>query len=124
MSSSSAQRQRLSDLYRAGKCVRCMAPHSDISAKTGRPSWRCKDCRADYLVERKQREATRTVVVCECGRKVTAPRQKECVWCRMGKVAKPAPLPRLRIPAHRPHAVFTQHDPIRARYQWATAVGR
>ncbi len=124
MSSPTRQRQRINDLYAAGRCVKCMAPHSDISPKTGKPAWRCKDCRAAYLVERNAREAKKTVVVCECGRKVTAPRQTACAWCRMDRVPKPTQPARMRIAPHQPHQVFTQHDPIAARYRWGMAVAR
>ena len=96
MSAPAYSSARLQRLYKAGLCIRCSAPHSLINPNTKRPQWRCADCNS-RMVSMKHRRRT--------------------LKAMMANAQPRRPLKRL-VPVNLPNAIYTQHDPIAARYRW------
>lgn len=124
MSSAAYHRARLAAMYAKGLCINCGEPHTDISRKTQRPAWRCKHCRDVAADQKKQREAEhRAEVTCACGRLIRAEGQNWCFLCRVKHKSMDAQRVKRLVPVNLPNAIYTQHDPIAARYRWGMAVG-
>jgi hypothetical protein len=92
---------RLQRLYAEGRCVRCGLTHQHISRVTQRPAWRCVDCCAEMQ------------------------RDKAMKRRRLGRRrAEVRPALQTAAPRTMSPSVYTAHDPIAARFRWATVVAR